>query len=71
MIKYQTSMDYTKHYDRANVHTTIREDYYQELLMLSVLHKQPASKMLDVLLMELFKDKNKIEEFIQKVKSYH
>jgi hypothetical protein len=71
MFKYQTSMDYAKNYERSNVHTTIREDYYQKFLILSVLHKQRASKMFDVLLMELFNDKDKIDEFIQKVKSYH
>jgi tetrahydromethanopterin S-methyltransferase subunit B len=69
-MKFLSKNDYLKLGDRQPLHTQIRSDLYVKLITLSAQTGNKASKVLDVILLDIFEDENKIEEIKKKVKNY-
>lgn len=69
-LRYITKKDYLKLGKRTDVHTTIREDLYEELQIISIKSKEPLTKLFDVLIEETLKDEIKLKEFKNKIKIY-
>jgi hypothetical protein len=55
---------------RKNITTSINAELHKKLSEISYEYGQPMSKCYDIMIMEILKDKNSIEEFMQKVKEY-
>ena len=70
MFNYITKHDYLKLGKRENVHSTIREDIYLDLQILSKQFKEPITKILDILVLEIISDKNKQQELKNKLQNY-
>lgn len=68
-IRYKSKYDYTKE-PRKQVTTTVNKELHKQLMILSANIDQPSSKLWDVLLLELFKDEDTVNEFIKKVRQY-
>lgn len=75
MIQKQTSRQIKFRYSyarepRKNITTSINADLHKKLSELSYDVGQPMSKFYDILIMELFKDEDSLQEIVQKVKEY-
>lgn len=68
MIKFKT--DYLKTGKRQSLHTTIREDLYNELGMLSFKTRQPISKIIDVMIIDIFENEESTKKFLNLLKKY-
>jgi hypothetical protein len=55
---------------RKQVTTTINTELYKKFQTLSIQIDQPTSKMFDVLIINLFEDKTKLNDFVYQVKQY-
>lgn len=62
--------DYLKLGKRRRLNTQIRNDLLTKFEDLSYFSNEHISKMLDVLLIDLFKDDDSINKFINQVKKY-
>lgn len=69
-FEYKTHKDYLETGDRDSVHTSLRQDLYTEMLKLLAPSREPLSKALDILIIDLLNDDNKIKEFKIKMKNY-
>lgn len=68
-MHYKSKNDYQK-YPRSNMHTTIREDLYEEFQIFAIKIKQHQSKILDIVLEELLNNEDFKEKIEKEVKSY-
>lgn len=62
--------DYTKLGKRRRLSTMVRDDLLTKFEEISYYINEPCSKMLDVLLIDLFKSEESVKDFINRVKQY-
>jgi hypothetical protein len=55
---------------RKQITTTINTELHKKFQTLSIQIDQPTSKMFDVLIMNLFEDETKLNDFVYQVKEY-
>lgn len=67
---YISKYDYLELNTRSNVHTTIREDLYLELSIMSKRMKEPITKILDILVSNIISNSDMQEELKIKLKNY-
>ena len=67
---YITTKDYLETGKRSVIHSSIREDLYTEILQVLAVTKEPLSKAIDIFIMDLLNDENKIKDFRNKMLHY-
>lgn len=67
---YKTKYDYLKLGDRADVHSTIREDIYEKLMIVSVKTKQPMTKYFDCMIEMILDNPDLKSQLIDRVRNY-
>lgn len=67
---YKSKNDYLKKGKRADVHTTINGDLYEDFQIFCLKIKQPQSKSFDVLIDMVLNDEKLLKEFKNRIKLY-
>lgn len=62
--------EYTQYESRTRLNTTLRDSIHKDITELSILTNQPISKILDVLLLEVFSSEENVQNLVDKVRKY-
>lgn len=68
--EYRTTKDYLETGERSSIHSSLRQDLYTEMLKLLANSRNPLSKALDILIIDLLSSEANIKEFENKMKNY-